>query len=1045
MRRYINLFIILTLLITLQPTVNAGLDLNSSIGSNIVTLEKMSELDWSGYWGGAKCSRSKPAEFGPKSNQLELQWEFETKYPEYLCTSGEYVVVSKSEREIVCLSMLSGEVEWTFKNSIDKNVSTCLTPISKKVRIYYASGGGLTCFEVDTGKVVWEYECEVGFQFVSNIVVTTSGLFIATHKGYRDESYVANINLDDGAEKNEYPLELGDPGLHTDRLLEIRIFTSDNNLYVCSMPLSNRLYLNKLEENFQIIYEADYDSDFSREEGNFVVSNGFLYFGGESITAIDTKNGVEIWEFKPKHSKNSVDGLSVLGENLFCFFEEKSRSGDKIVAYSLDANSGSVNWSKEIESTSPMITCGERLYIDSFVYSANNGQKIKALDKDTQPVAIANNRLFVSSPKISYNEDNYKICCYIDEPPSITESIIFKDVQIASENVFDLIIRNPTQDKISFEIKNIDTWLIPNETKLEVPPQSIETITVTIAPKRLYEHGLLINSVIEVYLDDVEKECNIQITTAHDIEEIDGWSMEYGNNHHTNFSDCIITETEPVELWEADLGSSEIISQPIVCKGLAYIGTADGVLHCLNAGTGEKLWGYDTHQKKVYSSQMVASVVDGKCYITANTAIYCLDAKSGKKVWGNSLDGVLTNSTVGDGMLFVAVNIFGSDSENCKIVCFDSRNGKVKWITKVADPYAKPLYYQNKLFIKGRVRYIYKQDVGILYSINANNGNILWKKEGDYTGSPIAIYNKRIYSLNNGILECLNASSGELLWKTKDYDVNSFRCSDIAIANGIVVMGIQTLPYTSIYDRLPYDCSWIAFNASNGEYLYSSHGRNTGHRMTPIITDNVILHYANSELYATSLSNTENEYWAKNINEENPLLSVAAGYIFYCSKNGYGRFNSNSIHCLGANPETKEYKTDKNLNRLTYQLNSKKYWSYIPGSSETEHEMSTAPQILSGSSYLPAKYVVEPLGGTVSWNGDERKVICKLGSTTIELWIGKKQAKVNGVVKNYDTAGNLFPQIVDGRTMVPMRFLAENLGCQVHWIASEKGIVITRK
>jgi len=33
--------------------------------------------------------------------------------------------------------------------------------------------------------------------------------------------------------------------------------------------------------------------------------------------------------------------------------------------------------------------------------------------------------------------------------------------------------------------------------------------------------------------------------------------------------------------------------------------------------------------------------------------------------------------------------------------------------------------------------------------------------------------------------------------------------------------------------------------------------------------------------------------------------------------------------------------------------------------------------------------------------------------------------------------------IVSGRTMVPMRFLAESLGCEVEWVATTKEIILT--
>jgi len=49
--------------------------------------------------------------------------------------------------------------------------------------------------------------------------------------------------------------------------------------------------------------------------------------------------------------------------------------------------------------------------------------------------------------------------------------------------------------------------------------------------------------------------------------------------------------------------------------------------------------------------------------------------------------------------------------------------------------------------------------------------------------------------------------------------------------------------------------------------------------------------------------------------------------------------------------------------------------------------------------------------------------------TVIELKISSTDAVVNGQVKKLDTA----PLITNSRTMVPLRFIAENLNIDVQW------------
>ena len=106
----------------------------------------------------------------------------------------------------------------------------------------------------------------------------------------------------------------------------------------------------------------------------------------------------------------------------------------------------------------------------------------------------------------------------------------------------------------------------------------------------------------------------------------------------------------------------------------------------------------------------------------------------------------------------------------------------------------------------------------------------------------------------------------------------------------------------------------------------------------------------------------------------------------------------------------------------------------------------TKPVIIPkwGRTVVPIRAIVEALGGTISWEGTERKVTIDFNNTTIELWIDKPQAKVNGVMKWIDPKNhNVKPIIVNKRTMLPLRFVAESLGCTVDWNPDTKTITIT--
>ena len=113
----------------------------------------------------------------------------------------------------------------------------------------------------------------------------------------------------------------------------------------------------------------------------------------------------------------------------------------------------------------------------------------------------------------------------------------------------------------------------------------------------------------------------------------------------------------------------------------------------------------------------------------------------------------------------------------------------------------------------------------------------------------------------------------------------------------------------------------------------------------------------------------------------------------------------------------------------------------VSGVSQT---LDSPPIIKNGRTLLPIRAVVEALGGNVDWSSSDKKATVSLGTNTIELWIGKPNAMVNGVKVPIDeTNSKVVPEIINGRTMIPLRFVAENLGATVDWNQNTKTVTIT--
>lgn len=106
------------------------------------------------------------------------------------------------------------------------------------------------------------------------------------------------------------------------------------------------------------------------------------------------------------------------------------------------------------------------------------------------------------------------------------------------------------------------------------------------------------------------------------------------------------------------------------------------------------------------------------------------------------------------------------------------------------------------------------------------------------------------------------------------------------------------------------------------------------------------------------------------------------------------------------------------------------------------------PKDLAGATYMPAAEIGIALSAKISWDAKTKKVTIVQSlpngtATTIVVWIGNKKAKVNGKEVWIDNKHKLYPAIVNGKTMLPLRFIAENLNSDISFDAASKRINVT--
>lgn len=95
-------------------------------------------------------------------------------------------------------------------------------------------------------------------------------------------------------------------------------------------------------------------------------------------------------------------------------------------------------------------------------------------------------------------------------------------------------------------------------------------------------------------------------------------------------------------------------------------------------------------------------------------------------------------------------------------------------------------------------------------------------------------------------------------------------------------------------------------------------------------------------------------------------------------------------------------------------------------------------QILDGRTLVPLRAIFEALGASVDWEGTTQTVTSVKGKKTVILTVGVPSISVNGEAKPLDVPA----QIVNGRTLVPARAVAEAFGCEVVWVPETRTVVI---
>lgn len=99
-------------------------------------------------------------------------------------------------------------------------------------------------------------------------------------------------------------------------------------------------------------------------------------------------------------------------------------------------------------------------------------------------------------------------------------------------------------------------------------------------------------------------------------------------------------------------------------------------------------------------------------------------------------------------------------------------------------------------------------------------------------------------------------------------------------------------------------------------------------------------------------------------------------------------------------------------------------------------KMDGPAYIKGGRTIIPVRAITEELGATVAWNPETKSVTVSKDGIEIILTMNSTKVFVNGVERQIDVPA----EITNGRTYVPLRFIAETFGLATNW-DGENGII----
>ena len=105
---------------------------------------------------------------------------------------------------------------------------------------------------------------------------------------------------------------------------------------------------------------------------------------------------------------------------------------------------------------------------------------------------------------------------------------------------------------------------------------------------------------------------------------------------------------------------------------------------------------------------------------------------------------------------------------------------------------------------------------------------------------------------------------------------------------------------------------------------------------------------------------------------------------------------------------------------------------------DTYYPTDLPVQVQNGRTMVPIRDLAEKLGADVEWVQESQQIVMTRAGSTVTMTLGETVADVDGTAVEMDAA----PYAVEGRTLIPARYVAEFFGQKVTWDQEKQLVVV---